>query len=69
MRANTLDDGNVNVTRILITGGPCGGKSKFMVEITNDLTQLGFKVLTVPEAATLIMNGGAMIDSSKFSDQ
>jgi len=33
------------------------------------LTQLGFKVLVVPEAATIFMKGGAMIVSSSFTEQ
>ena len=33
------------------------------------MTQLGYKVLVVPEAATLIMKGGAMIVSSSFTEQ
>jgi len=33
------------------------------------LSQLGYKVLTVPEAATIIMKGGAMIASSSFTQK
>ena len=66
-RRNTQDD-RVNITRILITGGPCAGKTTVMAAISQDLTQLGYKVLVVPEAATLIMKGGAMIVSSKFTE-
>jgi hypothetical protein len=32
-----------------------------------ELTQLGYKVLCVPEAATLLMKGGAMIVSNNFT--
>jgi hypothetical protein len=59
----------VNVTRILLTGGPCAGKTTAMAAISQDLGQLGYKVLVVPEAATLIMKGGAMIVSSSFTEQ
>jgi len=38
--------------RILLTGGPCAGKTTAIADITQDLTQLGYKVLVVPEAAT-----------------
>lgn len=68
-RSDTLDGNQISVTRILITGGPCAGKTTFMASITQDLTQLGYKVLVVPEAATLIMRGGAMIVSSSFTEQ
>lgn len=40
-----------------------------MASIQQDLTQLGYKVLLVPEAATLIMKGGAMIVSSSFTPE
>jgi hypothetical protein len=38
-----------------------------MAAISQDLTQLGYKVLVVPEAATILMKGGAMIVSSSFT--
>ena len=60
-------ENSVNVTRILLTGGPCAGKTTAMAAISQDLNQLGYKVLVVPEAATLIMKGGAMIVSSSFT--
>ena len=40
-----------------------------MAAISQDLTQLGYKVLVVPEAATIVMKGGAMIVSSSFTEQ
>ena len=60
-------DNRVHMTRILLTGGPCAGKTTAMASISQDLTQLGYKVLIVPEAATLIMKGGAMIVSAAFT--
>lgn len=45
--------------KILITGGPCGGKTTFIRESTATLDPLGIKVLTSQEAATLIINSGA----------
>ena len=68
-RITRLSDTKVNITRILLTGGPCAGKTTALAAISQDLTQLGYKVLTVPEAATLIMKGGAMIVSSEFTEQ
>jgi len=59
----------VNITRVLLTGGPCAGKTTALAAISQDLTQLGYKVLVVPEAATMIMKGGAMIVSSDFTEQ
>lgn len=34
-----------------------------MAEVSSHLTQLGFKVLVVPEAATMMMKGGAFIET------
>ena len=68
-RTRTNREERFNVTRILLTGGPCAGKTTAMAAISQDLTQLGYKVLVVPEAATLIMKGGAMIVSSSFTEQ
>lgn len=68
-RQSRLSDSRVNITRVLLTGGPCAGKTTALAAISQDLTQLGYKVLVVPEAATLIMKGGAMIVSSEFTEQ
>ena len=68
-RAGAVHDDRINVTRILLTGGPCAGKTTALAAISQDLTQMGYKVLIVPEAATLIMKGGAMIVSSSFTAQ
>ena len=68
-RTRRISDDKINLTRILLTGGPCAGKSTALAAISQDLTQLGYKVLVVPEAATIIMKGGAMIVSSDFTEQ
>lgn len=44
--------------KIVVTGGPCAGKTEIMSHLTQRLEDRGYKVLTVPEAATiLILNG------------
>ena len=65
LRKNTYDKSNI--VRICLTGGPCAGKTTAIASIKQDLTQLGMKVLVVPEAATALMNGGAFIVSSGFT--
>lgn len=48
------------ITKIVITGGPCAGKSTAMSWIQNAFTAKGYRVLFVPETATeLISNGVA----------
>lgn len=47
------------IVKIVLTGGPCAGKSTGMSWIVNNFTKLGYKVLIVPEVATELINGGA----------
>lgn len=49
------------VFRIVLTGGPCGGKSTSLSAITDRLEGLGFQVYRVPEAATLLLGGGITV--------
>ena len=39
----------MSITKIVITGGPCGGKSTAMSWVQNAFTQMGYTVLFVPE--------------------
>ena len=44
--------------KIVITGGPCAGKTTGMSWIQNHLTRMGYTVLFVPETATELISGG-----------
>ncbi len=46
------------ITKIVITGGPCGGKTTAMSWIQNEFTEKGYAVLFVPETATELIGGG-----------
>lgn len=46
------------VYRVVLSGGPCGGKTTAMAEISERLRSRGFGVYVVPEAATLLFTGG-----------
>ena len=46
------------ITRIVLTGGPCAGKSTAMSWIQNAFTERGYRVLFVPETATELITGG-----------
>ena len=48
----------VQITKIVITGGPCAGKSTAMSWVQNAFTQKGYKVLFIPETATELITGG-----------
>lgn len=49
----------VPLHRIVLTGGPCAGKTTALARITERLEDLGWRVFRVPEAATLLFSGGA----------
>jgi len=65
--AKALSNSKHPIIRICLTGGPCAGKTTALATLTQVLTQLGFRVLLVPEAATMLMKGGAMIQTHKLS--
>lgn len=48
----------MDITKIVITGGPCAGKTTAMSWIQNHFTKLGYTVLFVPETATELIGGG-----------
>ena len=49
---------NQEIFKIVITGGPCAGKTTGMSWIQNEFTKLGYKVLFIPETATELIGGG-----------
>ena len=53
------------VRLIVLTGGPCSGKSSSLAYLTEKLSDHGFMVFVVPETATLITNNG--IDRRKMN--
>ena len=48
----------MEITKIVITGGPCAGKTTAMSWIQSHFTKLGYTVLFVPEVATELITGG-----------
>ena len=47
-----------DIKRIVLTGGPCAGKTTALVRIVEHFSNLGFKVFTVPEVPTMYTQGG-----------
>ena len=46
------------VKRIVLTGGPCAGKTSILSKIEQSLLERGYKVFIVRESATELINGG-----------
>lgn len=53
-------DKKININKIVLTGGPCAGKTTALTWLNNYFSKRGYTVLFVPETATeLISNGVA----------
>jgi CYTH domain-containing protein len=50
-----------HVFRIVLTGGPCAGKSTALAHITERLRSFGYLVFCSPEASTLLLGGGIVV--------
>ena len=48
----------MDISKIVITGGPCAGKTTAMNWISNAFRERGYDVLFVPETATELITGG-----------
>ncbi len=46
------------IIKIVLTGGPCAGKTTALARITQHFGAQGFKVFTVPEVPTMITQSG-----------
>ena len=46
------------IKKIVLTGGPCAGKTTALVKIVEYFSGMGYKVFTVPEVPTLYSTGG-----------
>ena len=48
----------MEIIKMVITGGPCAGKSTAMSRIQNTLANMGYRVLFIGETATELITGG-----------
>lgn len=48
--------------RVVFSGGPCAGKTTAMAMLSDRLEAMGFRVLRVPEAATIMINSGVSFE-------
>lgn len=57
-------DGNgPKVWKLVLTGGPCGGKTTGQARLCTFFENLGWKVYRAPETANILLSGGV-----KFAD-
>jgi len=54
----TIIDLGENISVIVITGGPCGGKTTGLALLRSKLTDRGYRVLVSPESATKLITVG-----------
>ena len=48
----------MKVKKIVLTGGPCAGKTTALQQIEREFTERGYHVLMVPEAASILISAG-----------
>ena len=47
-----------SIVKVVLTGGPCAGKTTALVRVIEHFSSLGFKVFTIPEVPTLFTQAG-----------
>ena len=47
-----------DIKKIVLTGGPCAGKTTALVKVIEHFSSLGYKVFTIPEVPTLFSQAG-----------
>lgn len=47
-----------NIKKIVLTGGPCAGKTTALVRVIEHFSSLGYKVFTIPEVPTMFTQAG-----------
>ncbi|MCI6617441.1 MAG: ATP-binding protein, partial [Prevotella sp.] len=47
-----------DIKKIVLTGGPCAGKTTALVKVIEHFSSLGYKVFTIPEVPTLFSQSG-----------
>lgn len=60
------DQTSAHIYKIVLTGGPCAGKTTILSTISAELKKHGFDVYLVPEVATMLIVGG--MDFSEFTN-
>lgn len=53
-----MEERKMQITKIVLTGGPCAGKTTALTWIQKEFEKKGYKILFVPETATELIGGG-----------
>lgn len=61
LKHEDLPSPTVPLYRIVITGGPCSGKSTCLTYFRKKLEKMGYRVFCVPEVATMMMTAGVRL--------
>lgn len=68
-----MESSGVKTWRLVLTGGPCGGKTTAQNRLATFFESLGWRVFRVPETATILLNGGIsfglLTESQRFEFQ
>jgi thymidylate kinase/CYTH domain-containing protein len=62
------------IKKIVLTGGPCAGKTSALTKIEETVIEKGYRVFIIPESATELINGGIRpfgnqaVDMVKFQE-
>lgn len=60
--------GEEAIKKIVLTGGPCAGKTTALNYLAEKLSDYGFSVFTVPELATMLINAGVNLGELAATD-
>ena len=59
---------SLHIPKIVITGGPCAGKTTVLAAVTQWCQERGFTPVIIPEAATTLISSGFDPSTSEFQD-
>ena len=57
-KSNSTDSARENCFTLVLTGGPCGGKTSCLRVLTKALTARGYNVFCAPEVPTIFLSNG-----------
>ena len=58
-----------HIYQIVLTGGPCGGKSTAMTRLSSRLNEIGYQALVLPEIPTLFNQCGAIFNPEMAKEE